>query len=448
MKEEKEIEDIWYILLRYLNEKGLVRLIFSRANFYTFKLYKRILPAQSKGTKIKTSNINCFCFHDNKLALGSDTLAIWDIITEEIIFEVGGFRRYRENFPVFEHLQFSNNGKLIAAGMNSGTIKIWDIVENRLVETIERGYVDEIEHHTDQICYFKFSECDRYLFSSDIGAWEIAILWDISSSPAKKLHQHIWHNPSCQNISFSKNSEYVIIPRLCDERCVNVYSLDTTSREKTKIYVGFGVFDIDISKCGRYVIYTGIRYNRASRYIDLYLQCLEGDILWKITEKTEHIKGTAIHSNSKFSPCGRYIAYGHRHQIRIYEFEDRNVRLLRTIYTGKTHTIFSIIFTPCGFITSGSQENEFRMWDIHTGRIVHTSSGYSLMVNEIFAPSGLIRSSKRDERTSVSSDLFVFSHKGRWSYKDPEIKSINIYKKTLIEFPIQKAGEKHHNLHT
>ena len=235
-------------------------------------------------------------------------------------------------------VDFNEKRNLIATGGSDSTVKIWDPVSGKVLQTL-RGHtrtVREVSFTTDG---------NQLATSSDDGT---AKIWDLSSG---KLLRTL----------FVKKSR--------DEA---VYSADTSY---TTIYEG-DVPGIAFSPDGKYVATassdgTATVWNVSSGEAKFVLEG-HTDVVWKVT----------------FSPDGRRIATA-SHDGTAKVWDAATGRELLTL-TGHTGALWGVSFSKDGTrIATASLDKTARIWDANTGRELLVLTGHRKAVNRaVFSPDG------------------------------------------------------------
>jgi WD40 repeat protein len=139
----------------------------------------------------KGITLSVACSPDEKhVASGGDgsdqTIKIWSINTGKLMATLTGHEH------AIGELAFSPNGKLLASVSYDKTLKIWDTISYKLLQSIQED--EEIETVT-------FSRDSRYIVTGSSTAIKI---WD---SQTRKLLQTIFEPAGTVSISFSKNGK-------------------------------------------------------------------------------------------------------------------------------------------------------------------------------------------------------------------------------------------------
>ena len=103
--------------------------------------------------------------------------------------------------------------------------------------------------------------------------------------------------------------------------------------------------------------------------------------------------------NIAYSPDGTQLAVSNGLGIWIY---DANTLDEVTLFTGHTGGVNSVVFSPDGeILVSGGDDNTIRVWNVHTGQLLHTLDEHTGSVNSVaFSPDGKMFASGSSDFTA------------------------------------------------
>lgn len=145
----------------------------------TVKLFDIGRPSVKKAHKtfIDCEPVRCISFHPTGdfLAVGTDhnILRVYDVHTGQCFVSAIPAQHHKSSITC---VRYASNGKTYATGSLDGSIKIWDGVSGRCINTFQDA------HNAAEICSLNFSRNGKYLLSS--GKDSLVKLWELSTSRA------------------------------------------------------------------------------------------------------------------------------------------------------------------------------------------------------------------------------------------------------------------------
>ncbi|XP_038060954.1 cleavage stimulation factor subunit 1-like isoform X1 [Patiria miniata] len=175
----------------------------------------------------EAEEISCLNFHPggNFLLVGTQhpTLRLYDVTTLQCY--VSSNPKDQHTGPV-RAVTYSPNASIYASASQDGSIKIWDGISNRCVNTLEKA------HSGTDVCSVQFSRNSKYLLSS--GKDCLVKLWEVSTSRVlitytgassdKQVHE--------TRAVFNHSEDYVFFP---DEKTTSLCCWDSRNAERNKL---------------------------------------------------------------------------------------------------------------------------------------------------------------------------------------------------------------------
>ncbi|XP_039300681.1 cleavage stimulation factor subunit 1 [Nilaparvata lugens] len=144
---------------------------------FTIKMFDYAKASVKKAFKTITDadHIRCMSFHPSGdfLVVGTQhpVIRLYDANTAQCF--VCSVPKHQHTAPITS-VKYSSNAKYFASGSRDGSIKLWDGVSNRCVNTFEKA------HDGHEVCSVLFTRNGKYLLSS--GKDSSVKLWELSTS--------------------------------------------------------------------------------------------------------------------------------------------------------------------------------------------------------------------------------------------------------------------------
>lgn len=294
-------------------------------------------------------------------------------------------------------LAFSPDGRFLASGDEEGDVILWTMnnsVENRTL----------YGHYSDEVNTVVFSPDGRLLAAGDDDG-DIT-LWNVENG---ECTHRINAKDEIYKLAFSPDGCYLIA--LDDSKKIKIWpitdNLERHSLPKNQNDINL----IAISPNSRFL---------ASADEEGYIR------LWDFFSNQE-VFNLQWHSGTVnslvFSPDGRLLASAgddaivklwdiynktELHTLRGHDaehdtFEHRNFfgRVISGTYSYARGAVMSIAFSPYGhYLASGSRDGFIKLWDVASGRELHTLVGHTSSVNSVaFSPDGRFLASGSSDET-------------------------------------------------
>lgn len=161
----------------YLEFHPKEQILASGSRDCTVKLFDISKASVKKAHKVFTDcePVQCLSFHPSGdyMVVGTEhpVVRVYDIHTGQCFASAIPGQKHRTGITC---CKYALTGKLFATGSNDGSIKLWDGVSGRCINTFEAA------HEGAEVCSVTFSKNGKYLLSS--GKDSMVKLWELSTS--------------------------------------------------------------------------------------------------------------------------------------------------------------------------------------------------------------------------------------------------------------------------
>jgi WD40 repeat protein/uncharacterized caspase-like protein len=316
--------------------------------------------------------INSVAFSsDGKLlASGSidKTIRLWDVASGQPMRTLTGHAEQ------INSVAFSPDGRALASASSDKTVKIWDVASGRELRALSG--------HTGPVNSVTFSVTGKMLASA--GDDKTIKVWDVASG--RVVRTLTGHSDGVQHLRFSPDGK--TLASGSNDASIKLWDIASGRELRTLTGHKGWLSSVDFSPDGKTL---------ASASGDTTIK------LWNVAAGTElrtlPFGKPHVLLSTALSPDGNMVAFaGSGNAIVLSDLSGSGRRGLY----GHTDGIFSVVFSPDGLtLASGSKDNSVKIWDLASGRELHTLTGHREAVTSVaFAADGKTLASGSED-TSV-----------------------------------------------
>jgi WD40 repeat protein len=277
---------------------------------------------------------------------------------------------------VVASVAWSPKGRCVATGSYDGTVKVWDVENGRLLNTLAG--------HDESVNSVSWSPDGTRLASGSDD--ETVMVWEAASG--RLLNVLAGHDNSVFSVSWSPDGKHLA----SGSRDQTVMLWDAASGRLLNTLAGHdnSVFSVSWSPDGKRL---------ASGSYDKTVKLWDPSSGRVLNTLTGHDKLVLTVS---WSPDGTRLATGSDDKtVKLWELSSG--RLLNTL-TGHDNLVFSVSWSPDGTrLASGSSDETVKVWEASSGRLLNTLAGHDDAVNSVsWSPGGMrLASGSSDETVKV-----------------------------------------------
>lgn len=203
-----------------------VPILASGGDDYTLKFFEFAKPSVKRAFQSiqEVVPVRCLAFHPSGdfLLVGTEqpTIRLYDVNTLQCY--VSSNPKDQHSGPITS-IKYSSNAKLYATSSKDGSVKLWDGVSNRCVNTFPHS------HSTMEVSSVVFSKNAKYMLTC--GKDSLANLWEISTGKVINTYKGAMQSHCRSQAVFNHSEDWVIMP---DEKTVSVHSWNARTAGRTK----------------------------------------------------------------------------------------------------------------------------------------------------------------------------------------------------------------------
>jgi WD40 repeat protein/transcriptional regulator with XRE-family HTH domain len=314
------------------------------------------------------------------LAAGSDdaTVRVWDVATGQTVYVL------QLSAPV-DGVAFAPDGKSLATGDDAALVQLWDAGTGHQMRTLvgnKKG-----------LQYVRFSPDGKYLLTTDEPT---SHLWDVASG---KIIQ-TFTGPSADDTLFpalSPDGKYVFGATVQGK----AWLWDSATGRQIREFTGLsGAESGAYSPDGRYVAAS----NGAS---PVNLVPASEVHLWEAAtgRPVRVFSGVQAAYSMAFSPDGRWLVTGGEGSVG--QLWDVATGQQMGSFYGHSDTIFGVAFSPDGqWVATGSGDHSVRLWQVPTGPGPRIFYGHTACIRSVaVSPDGTQLATSSDDATARVWDV-------------------------------------------
>ncbi len=197
---------------------------------FTVKFFEYAKPSTKKAFKHiqEAEQIRSICFHPNGdwLLVGTNnpTLRLYKVETSQCFISSNPGDHHK---GAITSVEWSPNARVFASGSKDGSIKIWDSISNKCINTFSDA------HSHLEVCSVAFTRNSKYLLSS--GKDSVVRLWELSTARCLIAYTGAGSAGKQEKRTqaiFNHSEDYIFYP---DEKTTALCCWDSRNAERQKL---------------------------------------------------------------------------------------------------------------------------------------------------------------------------------------------------------------------
>ncbi|RNA37021.1 cleavage stimulation factor subunit 1 [Brachionus plicatilis] len=205
-------------------------ILVSGSRDYTVKFFEYAKPSTKKAFKTiqESEQIRCISFHPNGdwllVSTQHPTLRLYKVETSQCFVSSNPNDQHK---LAVTSVEWSPNARVFATASKDGSIKLWDSVSNRCINTFADA------HGHQEVCSVQFSKNSKYLLSS--GKDSVVRLWELSTARCLIAYTGAGSAGKQEKRTqaiFNHTEDYIFYP---DEKTTTLCCWDSRNAERQKL---------------------------------------------------------------------------------------------------------------------------------------------------------------------------------------------------------------------
>ncbi|MEL6866581.1 MAG: hypothetical protein AAFP19_19300 [Bacteroidota bacterium] len=280
---------------------------------------------------------------DNLIVSGDERgqVLLWDAKTGKIRYELKGHK------GLITHIEFSHSGEWLATASYDGTIRLWELETQRLIEVIENtrasGYKDL---NGDEPSFVAFAPQDRGIY---YGGYNLEVRYfDFQTAQSKKVFSNRTHAITCGILD--PQQKHLVIGYGHSIRWIQLDNYQKgmvlTNPNKDDQYICELVFQPEAKRLAAWT------YGGTLQFWDVRRKKVKSEVQATLQ------KGT---SNMAFSGSGRFLVTGNfGYQTKLWDLEEE--RIIQILGEHEAEVVTFSYSIDGNYIVTGSRDRIVNLW--------------------------------------------------------------------------------------
>ncbi|KAK2165794.1 hypothetical protein LSH36_45g07027 [Paralvinella palmiformis] len=206
------------------------QILASGSKDFSVKFFEYSKPSVKKAFKSiqEAAEVRCLNFHPS-----GDYIIVGTQHPVLRLYDVNTFQCFVASNPADQHkdaitgLHYSQDGRIYVSGSKDGTIKIWDAVSNKCVNTFNKA------HDNKDVCSVFFSRNGKYVLSA--GKDSLVKLWELSTARCLIAYTGAGSTGMMEHRApavFNHTEDYVLFP---DEKTTSLCCWDSRNADRQRL---------------------------------------------------------------------------------------------------------------------------------------------------------------------------------------------------------------------